>query len=391
MHNNIWNRRFLRIFTAAILLQMGNQFIMTVLPLYLDGLNFAPSVLGMGHALSAMAAMAGAPLAGALADRKGKGLVLCSGFLIMAAGMLGFIALPMALPIIVIRLVQGFGISAGSVSQTAIATDVLPQEKVKSGLSYFGIAGTIAGAAGSFVGLRLIFGENYAPVWLGGALLFGVGAILGLTFRGTKAPAVPEQAENEHTRQRGLWALLEKSAFLPGVVQLLLMAAGSAYAYLPTYGVETGVRDISLLFTLQAAAFLLATLLLGKIIDRLSDLRLLFVAGLLLSGLAFVCLFFMGGDILFYAAGILNGFGGGISNAAIGPISMSRAPAERRGAAAATYSCMGSLGYSLGSFLWGLAAGSLGYRNIYGIAVLLPIVALFLSMFVFRPIHSKKI
>lgn len=204
MHNNIWNRRFLRIFTAAILLQMGNQFIMTVLPLYLDGLNFAPSVLGMGHALSAMAAMAGAPLAGALADRKGKSLVLCSGFLIMAAGMVGFIALPMALPIIVIRLVQGFGISAGSVSQTAIATDVLPQEKVKSGLSYFGIAGTIAGAAGSFVGLRLIFGENYAPVWLGGALLFGVGAILGLTFRGTKAPAVPEQAENEHTAARTL-------------------------------------------------------------------------------------------------------------------------------------------------------------------------------------------
>lgn len=386
MTDRIWNSRFIRIFIAATLFQLANQIIMTVLPLYLNDLNFAPSVLGLGHALSALASTAGAPLAGALADKRGKTPVLVCGFLLMGASMLGFIAFPFMLPIMIIRLLQGLSFPAGSVAYTAIAADVLPREKVRNGLSYFGIAATIAGAAGPFVGYRLISGTNYSPTWVGGAAIFGIGALLALTLRGGSVSA---QKTSAVIKTKGLWNIFEKSAFLPGLIQMIFMASSSAYAYLPTFGVEIGARDISLFFTLQAVASLGANLFLGKTIHKVTDPRWMLVSGWLMCAASFLCLFLVKGNTLFYMAGALYGLGNGVICTAVSALSMAKAPENRRGAAAATYNCMGSLGYSLGSLLWGIAVGAMGYRNIYGIAVMLPIAALILSLLAFRPSGDK--
>ena len=380
MSQRMWNSRFIRIFIISILLQTGNQIIMTILPLYLDALHLEPSVLTTGHALSALAAMAGAPLAGALADRRGKGLVLIAGMLTMAAGMIGFAVIPYVLPIIAIRLVQGFGISAASVSQTAIAADVLPKEKMKSGLSYFGIAGTIAGAAGAFIGARLVFGDNYSWVWIGGTAIFMAGAAIMLTLRGmNRSTGIADTKQKLNIR-----SLIEKTALLPGLIQLILMVAGAAMAFLSTYGVESGVTDYSLYFTFQAVASLAATLLMGSVMSKVSSPKWVFVGGTLLCAMAFLALFTMGGDFLYYTSGVLYGLGSGVCTAAVSAISMANAPEERRGAAAATFTSMGSLGYSLGSLAWGFVVPALGYRLVYGVAALLPVAALLLSLFAFR-------
>ena len=178
MKQKIWNKNFLKIFLASILLLAGNQMIMTVLPLFMEEIGCASSILGTATSISALAAMAARPVAGRIADKRSKRLVMGLGLAVMSLGMLGFAVLPFAAAIIAIRFMQGFGISAATTAQVAIAADTLPGEKVEEGLSYFGIGNTVAAALGPSLGLALIFGRNYLPSWLAGAGMFLIAMLL---------------------------------------------------------------------------------------------------------------------------------------------------------------------------------------------------------------------
>lgn len=117
MNERILNSSFIRIFIASILLLTGNQIIMVVLPLFLQDLGSAPSVLGIATSVSALAAMSARPIAGWMADKKSRKLVMILGLLVMSIGMIGVIVLPFASAVIAIRLAQGFGISAATTAQ----------------------------------------------------------------------------------------------------------------------------------------------------------------------------------------------------------------------------------------------------------------------------------
>lgn len=387
MKNKIWNRNFIKIFTASVLLLAGNQMIMTVLPLFMDEIGCAASVLGTATSISALAAMAARPVAGRIADKKSKRLVMGLGLSVMSLGMMGFSALPFAAAILAIRFLQGFGISAATTAQVAIAADTLPGERVEEGLSYFGIGNTVAAALGPSLGLALIFGKNYLPSWMTGAGMFLAAMLLVWALpaerRGAKAPEPPDP--KERTQEKGFWNYFEKSAALPSLIWMILMVADAGtIVFLPTYAAQMGVRDIGLFYAFQAATMFITTLAVGNLMHRLDNPEVLLVPSLLIYCGFPLLLFLAHGLGLLLLAGVVYGVGLGATTALVRALSLSRASLKRRGAASATFQCAQDLGYCVGSFAGGIVANAYGYRTLNGILVLFPAVALLISLAALR-------
>lgn len=380
MKRKIWNINFMKIFAASILLLAGNQMIMTVLPLFMEEIGCAASVLGTATSISALAAMAARPVAGRIADKKSKRLVMGLGLAVMSLGMLGFAALPFAAAILAIRFMQGFGISAATTAQVAIAADTLPGEKVEEGLSYFGIGNTVAAALGPSLGLALIFGRNYLPSWLAGAGMFLTAMLLvwALPAESRKKEA---DKRKEEPRARGFWGYFEKSAALPSIIWMILMIADAgAIVFLPTYAAQMGVKDIGLFYALQACTMFITTLVVGTLMHRVDNPEVLLAPSLLIYCCFPLLLFLAHGLGLLLLAGVVYGVGLGATTALVRALSLSRAALERRGAASATFQCAQDLGYCVGSFAGGIVANAYGYRALNGILVLFPAVALLISL-----------
>lgn len=382
MQDRVFNLNFIKICLISISLQAVNQIVMSVLPLSLQSLGLAPSLLGVATACSSFTAMVTRPVGGLVADRKSRRLATTIGMTMMTLSMVGLAWFPYAAAIIMIRIMQGAGYSMASTAHYAVATDVLPPSRVQKGLSYFGICTTIAAALGPAIAFPLIAGGSYTPAWLAGAAIFAVGLILSvsLTYESKGETRVQKPARQEG----GLWQFFEKSALLPSFVQVVLMVASSGMlVFLPTYAVELGISDISLFYTLQAVAMLAANLLSASLLPRMrSPLPLLLIS---IGGFAasIVALWTATGAVSLYAAALLYGLGFGMSTTVVSVLSMYRAAPERRGAASATYQCAGDIGYCIGSLTWGFVANAVGYRSLYGILTVLPVIAAVMCVMLF--------
>jgi MFS family permease len=82
------------------------------------------------------------------------------------------------------------------------------------------------------------------------------------------------------------------------------------------------------------------------------------------------------GPVLFYAGAGLIGFGYGAIQPSVQALVIAEVPAERRGAATATYLTAMDAGIGLGSFVLGLFVGWWGYRSMFLIGGLFVLASL---------------
>lgn len=382
MKDRIFNSNFNRICITNIVLQSSNQLAITVLPLVIQARGLEPSLLGTATALSAFISLLMRPVGGVLVDRVGRRFTAMLGICILASGMLGLAWIPFTAAIVIIRGLQGAGYSMASTAHYAVATDVLPPARVQRGLSYFGVCGTIAASAGPALGLAVVTGSDYTPSWLAAAAILLVGIVLTMTFTYERTMLHKQERKPQ---KMGLWDFLDKDAILPSTVQVVLMVASSGMlVFLPTYAVELGIPNMSLFYTFQSVSMLAANLLVSWTLPRMrSAMPLLLPAVLCFAGSCAV-LWVAQGEMLLYTAGLLCGLGLGVSSTVLSVLVMSRAALERRGAASATYQCAGDLGYTIGSLVWGFVASAVGYRSLYGILIVLPMIALVMCLLIFR-------
>jgi len=364
----------------------ANQMIMVVFPLYIRDLGIASSFLGGVMALSAFFAMLARPVSGYLADKKGRQIVMYIGIGIMLAGAVGMIFLPFMIALALIRGFHGFGIAATTTGQMAIATDVLPEKEVKRGLSYFGVCFPIAGAIGPSIGLALIFGSNFMPVWLGSVVLFFVAIIIIATLKyERKLPVAPTTTEvpeeNDGGEITGIWRYFEKSALRPSIIFFIItLANAGVVVFLPVYAVDIGIENIGIFFILQSGAMFLSNVIVGNTIHRFkSPLLFLMIATISLAFAMFTL--FMTTDIITLAiAAILCGIGVGVSTVTVSTVVMAGAQPERRGAASGTFQLSLDVGFCIGPFIWGLVVSALGYRYLYGLLIPFPVIAAVISL-----------
>jgi MFS family permease len=292
------------------------------------------------------------------------------GIILILVTTASFTAAASILLLLALRVLQGIGWSAASTATSTIASDLIPASRRFEGMGYFGMAASVAMAIGPALGLSWIKNGNYKYMFIFTALFVVCGLALGLF---VTSPNKTEKKEVNKAQIKG--SILEKTALGPSLVFLLVSMTYSGIAtFLPSYALYKHIGNIGIFFTVYAATLFLTRPITGKLADRIGT------AKIILPGMVFLmaALFFIVNAVSltsFLIASVFYGIGFGSIQPILNALVVSLAPAERRGAANATFLAAMDLGMGIGALAWGAVSQSFGYVYIYSISMALALLA----------------
>jgi MFS family permease len=345
---------FAGIFVVTMLGLLAVGATLPVLPRYVKGpIGSTDLAVGVVSGAFAVTGLAFRPLAGHIADARGRRITVITGALLSAtAGLLYFV--PAGVPgLVIARLVLGAGEGMVFTAGSAWVVDLAPPERRGRLIGLYGLAVWSGFSLGAPIGELLLRASSFEMVWAfaAGAPLLGAAIATRLPERFTpRAPATRERAP-----------LLSREALRPGMaLSLGVVGFAAVAAFLVLHLEARGIGHGAETFTAFAATVVLVRLVGGDLPDRLGPIpcalgaALLEAAGLALIGLAHSAPVAIAGAMI---------MGGAYSTLypALALIVVARVSEERRGVAMGTFTACFDLGVGLGSPLVGAFVALAGY------------------------------
>ena len=331
--------------------------VLPVLPRYVHGPLGAGNVaVGVVVGCYAVTGLLLRPLAGRLADHRGrKPTVLGGSILVAIAGFLYL--LPFGVPgLIGARLVLGAGEGTVFTAGSAWIVDIAPAERRGRVIGLYGLAVWSGLSIGPLVGELLLHASGYTAVWIFAGAAPLVGALIASRL---PDPFHARPGEDEHH------PLIAREAVRPGAA----MALGSlGYATVASFVVlhleARGVGHGALVFGVFATMIVLTRLVGGDLPDRAGPVRVAIVAALVeAAGLVTVGLAHSLG------VAVVGAMAMGVAFALLYPslslIVVGRVPETRRGAALGTFTACFDAGVGIGAPLAGIAAALTDYEGAF--------------------------
>ena len=360
MRHRAW-ASFAGIFIVTNLGLLAVGATLAVLPHYVkDNLNGSDLEVGIVSGAFAFTGIVCRPIAGNLADTKGRKPTVIVGALLAAiAGGLYFV--PAGIPgLIVARFFLGAGEGTVFTAGSAWNVDMAPVERRGRMIGLYGLAIWTGLTLGPPIGVLLQDAGGFNLVWA-----FAAGAPLLGAAIASRLPDDYEAAEGS-----GSGPFISREALGPGATFALSVfgfAAVSAFIVLSLD--ERGIGHGPEVFSVFAATVVATRLLAGGLPDRVGPARcavgaaLIEAAGLALVGAA--------EDLAVVIAGAI-GMGAAFSLLfpSLSLVAINRVGPERRGKAMGTFTAAFDLGMLVGSPLVGAAAALAGYSAAFYLAAI---------------------
>lgn len=371
----LWTGTFIRVGLASLVLNISVSMVFSAFSLFLGGKGASASLIGTTASLYTVFAMTMRLLAGNLVDSRGRRTVGMLGVVLFALPLFGYILAPILAAIILFRMVQGLGSSAGTICIGTMAADVLPPERFAEGIGYYGLFVSAAGAIAPALGLELIMrdpsGRTLFIATIAMTALTGV-LIMSLNYEKTdetfiaarEASRAQAALQEEEKSSFFLWNFFEKDA-LPSAGVSFLMACGfcSLSLFLAPYALSRGIESVGIFFTVQASCMFIMRLVSGKLSNAIGIVRTLGI-GLFCGGVALFLLSRLNSFVLMITAAVFCGCGGGLAYPILNIMAVQNAPANRRGKATSTYYAAFDIGMGFGGLMYGLLIDFTGRYDI---------------------------
>jgi MFS family permease len=344
---------FAGVFAVTFCGLIGVGSVLPVLPRYIHGpLDSGDVAVGVVIGAYAVTGLLLRPVAGRLADTRGrKPTVLLGAALVALSGLLYLPSLGIA-GLIVARLLLGAGEGAVYTAGSAWIVDLAPEERRGRVLGLYGLAVWGGLSVGPLFGELLLDAGGYSAVWIFAGVMPVLGALAALAARD---PFVPLEHAEPHP-------LIAPEAVGPGFAIAL---ASTGYAALATFIVlhleARGIDEGATVFAAFAAMLVLTRLVFGHLPDQVGAAPVAIVATLGEAvGLALIA--FAHSLPLALAGGLVMGAAFSLLNPALMLIALGRVSAQARGAAMGTYTAFFDAGVGVGAPLAGLVAALAGYE-----------------------------
>lgn len=369
--------RLLAIAISTVLVMAGQGIVAPVLPLYAKSFGVGAATVGLTLTFFALARLVlNVPL-GVLADRRGRRVLLVSGPLVSALGMLGSGLAPSIVALLLWRLVAGAGSAMYMTGAQIYLADISTAENrarfigTNQGALLLGVS--VGPAIGGFVAEGFGFRAPFYVVAVA-ALVAGVYALVRLPE--TRPEVEHAAADGDEAELPGRpWVRFVRS---PDFVAVALVTF--AIFFTRTAGRMTLVPlkadtelamspgTLGIFFTAMAALTMAGLAPAAMIADRFGRKVAIVPSGLVVAaGLA--ALGVAGDTGVFVAAGLLMSAGSSIAGPAPAAYVADIAPDRLRGLAMALYRTAGDAGFVLGppllgaladmtSIAWGLGANA---------------------------------
>lgn len=375
----IFTRDFLLICVANFFLFLGFQMTLPTLPLFVKELGGSDQLIGLIVGVFTFSALLLRPYAGKALDTKGRQFVYMSGIIVfvLSVGAYAFIASMFFL--ILLRIVQGAGWGFSSTASGTIATDLIPPKRRGEGMGYFGMSGNIAMAIGPALGLTLVDQISFASLFLICAVCGLTALLLSSKISYKKVDESPDKSTNIK------FDFFEKTAIQPSILLMFITACfGGIASFLPLYAAEKNIPGIELYFLVYAISVLLARTFSGKVYDSRGHL-FIFPPGAVFIFIAMVLLVWLPNMTTMLIAAGVYGIGFGSVQPALQAWAVSKAAANRKGMANATFFSAFDIGIGIGAMTFGQLAYHFGYQSIYVASA----ISILFSIFIYFYFYFK--
>ena len=310
---------------------------------------------GVGVAVGAFAvgAVILRPFAGRIGDRIGRRPLIIGGAAIVAVSILMYLWAT-SLPLLIgFRLFGGIGEAAFFVGAATMITDLAPVERRGEAISYWSVAVYGGLAFGPIIGESIHSAWGYDAVWIVGAALAGVAAVLGLLTRETRPDVEPAIGV----------PLLHRAAIAPGTMMFLGLIPLAGYtAFLKLYGATVGLHDVGGFFVLYGCLVLGVRVFGARLPDRLGPLR----GGTIALGGAAVAMIVIAAWPT--VPGLIVGtvvfsFGMSMMYTNLMTLALVGVDEAQRAAVVGTFSTFFDLSQGLGALIVGVVASATSYRG----------------------------
>ena len=351
---------FAGIFAVTMLGLLSVGATLPVLPRYVTGpLHSGDFEVGIVTGAFAITGLACRPLAGHLADRRGRKRVVVLGALSTAlAGVLYFV--PAGVPgLIVARLFLGAGEGAVYTAGSAWVVDMTPPERRGRIIGLYGLAIWGGLALGPPIGELILQATSFEMVWAFAALAPLVGAAIALRIPETFAPHETPAADRR---------LISREALRPGIALSLAIVGYAAMAsFVVLHLDQEGVGHGAAVFTAFAVSVVAMRVLGGWLPDRYGSIPCVIGAAVIeAAGLLVIA----GADSVAVAilGAVAMGAGFSLLFPSLALLVVNRVPVQRRGVAMGTFTAFFDLGMGVGSPIVGAAAALGGYEAAFVLA-----------------------
>jgi MFS family permease len=330
-----------------------------VIPHYVRGpLDMGDVAVGFAIGAFAFTALACRPLAGNIADRRGRRPVVAAGSAMAAIAGVIYL-LPLGFPGLILgRLVLGAGEGAVFTAGATWVVDLAPPGRRGRVIGLYGLAVWTGLSLGPPIGDWLLRVSSFDAVWVFAAVAPVIGAGIALL--------IPESYRPSEIAERG--PLIARESVRPG---LALSLATFGYAAMASFIVldldHQHIGHGAAAFTAFAVTVVATRLLAGNLPDRIGPLRCATGAALVeAAGLSLIALAHS------LPVAIAGALAMGMAFALIYPslslVVVNRVPEERRGAALGTFTAFFDAGIGIGAPICGIAASLGGYPAAFWLA-----------------------
>jgi MFS family permease len=352
--------------TGLGLLSIGAT--LPVIPRYVQGPIGAGDVaVGIVGGAFAITGLAFRPLAGHLADRRGRRRVVIAGSLLSAtASALYFV--PAGVPgLIVARLFLGAGEGMVYTAGSAWIVDLAPPDRRGRIIGLYGLAIWGGLSLGPPIGELLLRASSFEMVWAFALVAPVIGAAI--------AWRIPESFTPRATEPLGRHNLIAREALVPGLALSLGTVGFAAVAtFLVLHLDDRGIGHGAGVFTAFAATVVAGRVFGGWLPDRFGPAPCVVGAGLV-EAAGLIAIAAAGSLAVAVAGALAMGAAFSLLFPSLALAVVNRVPDERRGVAMGTFTAFFDLGVGLGAPLAGAAAALAGYPAAFALAAAIAVSA----------------
>lgn len=388
----LWNRQYLQCMLVNFFLMMNHYMNLTLLPLFALYLGGNNTHAGLMTGVFTIFALMFRPVFGSLLDTKGRRPVIILGIVILLSTSVSYNFSDSIFCLIVLRLLNGVGFSAGTTALSTIVSDFVPAKRMAEGFGYFLVTNTIAQAIGPLLGLSIIQHTDFDYIFIITSIFAAVGMVFALLIKCKKLPRKEIQLKSKVSGSEGskgsrLKGFVETSTIAPAIVLSLLASSnGGVQTFLSKYAFSLGIEDIGIFFTTFALLAMVSRLVSGKLSNKYG-LGITLLISMAILFVSQVILVFAECLSIFIIAAVFYGLAQGIMMPNMNTIIVMMASAEKKGAAVAVYFSSIDIGMGLGSVIWGVISQQYGYTSIY----LSSSICCFFAIILYFLVLSKRI
>lgn len=374
MKQNMYSKDIILVLIATFFYMSSPMLVTPLITGFTESIGASAAVMGFVGGLMNLCSLFCRPLAGNLADRLSKYKVSLIGASFMVLSCIGYILAPNAAVVVVSRIINGVGFACCSVCMATWMSDMLPKEKIGSGMGVYGTMNALAMAVAPAIGVSVYRRFGYRTAF-SIALVFSVAILIVIQFIRNKGNPETGSIKKEGKTQR---PQLVDVKVLPVAFIIMLFAIPycATQSFLVTYAEVRGLDvSVGMFFPSYAAVLIVLRLTLRRFFDKL-PFQIFLLAGSVSELLAIVLLAVMRSNITMLLAAAFLAGGYGVMSSVCQSTAILLAGREKRGLANSTYYIGVDLGMTLGPMIGGALYGGMDIRWFYPtLIVTMPLAA----------------